>query len=339
MINIAERLKEFHENEKNLMRNYNDRVLIVDGMNTFIRNFCVNPLLDEYGNHVGGYLGTIVSIAGYIRKFKPTRCIIAMDGSRGSARRRKIYSEYKTGIKTKINLNRMYENDLDAEEKSMAEQYVLFYKYLQHLPVTVSIIDDIEADDAIAYFANLCKNEVIIVSSDKDFLQLSTEKIKIFSPIKKILYDPETIYNEYGVYPWNYIFMKIINGDKSDNIPGISGFGAKTILKRLPFLQNKEKVTIEMLYNKVYKKKDEKNLELIRENNQILDRNYELMRLDTPISLNFTSTLRQIFDNKPVKCNYGTARLNIAKDKLYSNIQNIDDIIRQYLYLNTFIGE
>lgn len=339
MINIAERLKEFHENEKNLMRNYNDRVLIVDGLNTFLRNFSVNPLLDDHGNHVGGYLGTIISISSYIRRYKPTRCIVALDGSRGSARRRKIYPEYKTGKKSKVNLNRMYENDTDAEEKSLKEQYILFYRYLQHLPVTVSIMDDIEADDAIAYFTSLCDNEVIIVSTDKDFLQLSTEKIKIFSPSKKILYDPETIYNEYGVYPWNYIFMKIINGDKSDNIPGIAGFGEKTILKRLPFLQTIEKVTIEMLYDKVYKKKDEKNLELIQENNQILDRNYELMRLDTPISLNYTSTLRQIFDSRPAKCNYGTVRLNVAKDNLYSNIQNIDDILRQYLHLNTFIGE
>ena len=72
----------------------NDKVLIVDGLNTFIRVFSVIPTTNPDGIHVGGIVGFLRSIGYTINMFRPTRVIIVFDGKGGSTRRRKLYPEY-----------------------------------------------------------------------------------------------------------------------------------------------------------------------------------------------------------------------------------------------------
>ena len=79
----------------------NDKVLIIDGLNTFIRVFSVIPTTNDDGIHVGGIVGFLRSIGYTINMFRPTRVIIVFDGKGGSTRRRKIYPEYKQNRKTK----------------------------------------------------------------------------------------------------------------------------------------------------------------------------------------------------------------------------------------------
>ena len=78
-----------------LSNNRNDRVLIIDGLNTYIRIFSSVPIITENGDHVGGIIGFLRSVALSIREFNPTRCVIVFDGRGGSLRRRKLYSDYK----------------------------------------------------------------------------------------------------------------------------------------------------------------------------------------------------------------------------------------------------
>ena len=77
-----------------------DRVLIIDGLNTFIRVFSVIPTTNDDGIHVGGIVGFLRSIGYTINMFRPTRVIIVFDGKGGSKRRRKLYPEYKAKRKT-----------------------------------------------------------------------------------------------------------------------------------------------------------------------------------------------------------------------------------------------
>ena len=79
----------------------NDKVLIIDGLNTFIRVFSVIPTTNDDGIHVGGIVGFLRSIGYTINMFRPTRVIIVFDGKGGSSRRRKLYPEYKQKRKTK----------------------------------------------------------------------------------------------------------------------------------------------------------------------------------------------------------------------------------------------
>ena len=115
----------------------NKRVLIVDGLNTFIRVFSVMPTVNENGVHVGGIVGFLQSVGYAINMFNPSRVIIVFDGKGGSSRRRKIFSDYKQRRRTSYRVNRLegLEN-LEDEKRSMRVQLRRIVDYLELLPVT-----------------------------------------------------------------------------------------------------------------------------------------------------------------------------------------------------------
>ncbi len=109
----AELLKEVKKEHLEVKEEHlNDKVLIVDGLNQFIRVFGAVPALNDDGNHCGGITGFLLSTAATIRIIKPTRVIVVFDGKGGSQRRKEKYSAYKqgrTGL-TKINRVAGYED-------------------------------------------------------------------------------------------------------------------------------------------------------------------------------------------------------------------------------------
>ena len=226
----------------------NENVLIIDGLNTFIRVFSVIPTTNDNGTHIGGIVGFLKSIGYTINMFRPTRCIIIWDGKGGSSRRRKMYPEYKAKRKTNIRLNRAYDFETIEEERAnMIRQIQRTIEYLDFLPITMLSIDNVEADDIIAYTAKqvLTDSKVTIMSSDKDFLQLVDDRISVWSPTKKKLYKPEQVMEEYGIPSHNLLMYRIFDGDKSDNINGVFGYGLKTVLKKLPFLQEDKQFSVD----------------------------------------------------------------------------------------------
>lgn len=74
-----------------LQKNQLSDILIIDGLNTFIKSFCVSPYINTDGIHTGGISGFLKSIGYAIKLFNPTKCVIVFDGSGGSQKRRKIY--------------------------------------------------------------------------------------------------------------------------------------------------------------------------------------------------------------------------------------------------------
>ena len=165
---------------------------------------------------------------------RPTRVIIAFDGKGGSNRRRKIYPEYKQNRKTKYRVNRSNSfASQDDEKMNMIMQIQRVVEYLDTLPVTVLSYDNIEADDTIGYICRqvLTDSKITIMSTDKDFLQLVDENIRVYSPTKKKMYDEEKVVEEYGISSHNFLLYRMLDGDVSDSIPGIKGVGLKTLLK------------------------------------------------------------------------------------------------------------
>ena len=244
---------------------FNDKVLIVDGLNTFIRVFSVMPTLNDDGIHIGGIVGFLKSIGYAIHLFNPTRAIIVFDGKGGSTRRRKIFPEYKSGMKPKSRLVRAYDFASEEDErKNMLKQLQSVIGYLQMLPVTIVAMDNIEADDVIAHLSKQVFNEskVVISSTDKDFLQLINHRIKVYSPTKKKIYDRDAIYEEYGIPSKNFLTYRILEGDKSDNIPGVRGAGLKSIIKRFPKITDRDEpyYTLEECIKISEEKKDELKL-------------------------------------------------------------------------------
>ena len=121
-----------------------DKVLIVDGLNTFLRVFSVIPTTNDDGIHVGGIVGFLKSVGYAISMIRPTRTIIVFDGKGGSNRRRKIYSEYKNKKRTKYRLNRSNDfSSVEDERQNMIMQLSRPVEYLNCLPMTIVSIDNI----------------------------------------------------------------------------------------------------------------------------------------------------------------------------------------------------
>ena len=294
----------------------NDKVLIIDGLNTFIRVFSVIPTTNDDGIHVGGIVGFLRSIAYTVNMVRPTRAIVVFDGKGGSNRRRKIYPKYKQNRKTKYRVNRTYNFSSQEDEKqNMMMQLSRCVEYLDTLPITVLSYDNIEADDTIGYLCRqvLTESEITIMSTDKDFLQLANGRIKIWSPTKKKMYDDKAVMDEYGINSHNYIWYRVLDGDKSDNIAGVRGLGLKTIKKKLPFLAENRIVNIDEVKDVLPDSKD------------VIDLNYRLMQLsDVDIS---GSTKTKISErvrepiNKLIKYKFQKMFL---EDKLFTALPNIN---------------
>ena len=309
--------------------NPNDKVLLIDGLNTFIRVFSVIPTTNEDGIHIGGIVGFLRSIAYVVNMIRPTRVIIAFDGKGGSSRRRKIYPQYKQNRKTKYRVNRSNSfASQDDERMNMIMQIQRVVEYLEALPLTVLSYDNIEADDTIGYICRqvLTKSQITIMSTDKDFLQLANGRIKIWSPTKKKMYDENTVLEEYGISSHNLIWYRVLDGDKSDNISGVRGLGLKTIQKKLPFLSENRIVEMDEVVNELPEHKD------------TIDLNYRLMQLsDVDIS---ASTKTKIVDrvnapiNRLVKFKFEKMFL---EDKLYTALPNLTSwLLTNFNQLNRY---
>ena len=285
-------LNEVNEEHKtNHLRERNSRVMIVDGLNTFIRSWTVNPTMNEDGDHTGGVVGSLKSIGFQIREFNPTRCIVAFDGKSGSKSRKKIYEGYKAGRENRrFRVNRQYGELMTEEEEqlSMRQQFVWLNDILDYLPIQTMIYDGIEADDTIGYITKHTEDdldgEVVIVSTDKDYLQLVSERVKVFSPTKKKLYDKQMVFDEYGIWPTNILLYRTLDGDSSDNIPGVKGCAKKTLVKRFPELAEDKHITHEEFLQLCEEKRGKIKLydDILDAKEQVL-MNRDLMRLDKPL--------------------------------------------------------
>jgi len=219
-----------------------ERYLLIDGLNLFFRNFSAINAVNSNGVHIGGLGGFFRSLGALIRTIQPTQVYVVFDGPGSSNNRKNIIPEYKsTRNITRVTKHELFDN-LEEEDDSKVDQIVRIIQYLQTLPVKTISLSRIEADDIIAHLSSILptqpEDRVFIVSSDKDYLQLVTEKIIVYRPIEKEYYTTDTVKERFGVNPNNFLLYKLLMGDNSDGIAGIKGLGAKKIFKLFPELQN-----------------------------------------------------------------------------------------------------
>jgi len=294
--------------------------------------------------HTGGISGFLKSVGHAIKQFQPDRCIIVFDGVGGSMKRRKIYSEYKEHRKTKVRLNRIYEDtSLGDEDISLKRQFQRLVTYLQSLPVNVIALDNVEADDTIAYLAldSFKDWNSTVMSSDKDFLQIVNDHVKVWSPTKKRIYGPQDVLNEYGVSSRNFVYFRALYGDVSDNIPVIPGCGLKTIVKAFPMLGNgpielktlNDHAVANMGKLKVY--------ETIVDKWNDVERNYALMQLtDTALTTMAQLHVKEVLDNPIPRLNRFELIRQMNGDNLTNTIQNLPNWMTEcFSKLNNFVRD
>lgn len=327
--NILESVETEHS--QNIDKHKNSRVLIIDGLNTFIRCWSSIPTMNEDGDHVGGVTGVLKSIGYAIRQTQPTRVVVVFDGQGGSQMRKKIYPEYKAGRdKNKLRVNRQYAgmmNDED-ERESMKRQFVWLTEMLHALPVTTMIYDGVEADDIMAYIPTQILKEgeqAVLMSTDKDFLQLVDEDTIMWSPTKKKIYNRKSVKEEFGIDSRNILMYRILDGDKSDNIPGVYGCGIKTVIKRFPELIEENEVNVSDLLKLAEERQGKIKVysDILESKEQIL-LNEQLMQLKDPtISGSIKMKVLDRFNEKIAPLN----KINFLKVLLkYKTVNSFGDI-------------
>ena len=255
-------------------------------MNTFIRNYVMNPSISATGSPIGGTKGFLMSLQKTARDIKPDKIIVVWDGGGGSAKRRALAKQYKEGRKP-LKLNRAY-SGMDAleETQNRYDQMKRTMEYLNQMPLVQLMVEDVEADDVIGYICGmpLLQNDIkIIVSMDKDFYQLCDDNTLVYKPIKDEYLNKKRILERFDIHPNNFALARAIDGDKSDNLPGIKGAGMKTIAKKLSFLGEEKSYTLDEVFR--HCQRDTTGLKLYKDilkEKAKVELNYKLMQLYSP---------------------------------------------------------
>lgn len=302
-----------------------EKILIIDAMNAFVRNYVMNPSLGADGSPIGGTKGFLMSLQKMAREINPDNIIVVWDGGGGSAKRRALAKQYKEGRKP-LKLNRAYKGMSALEEsQNRYKQLTRTIEYLNEMPVTQLILDDVEADDVIAYVCrmpSLTGKIKIIVSMDKDFYQLCDEETMIYSPVKNEFLNKKRILDSFNIHPNNFAIARAIDGDKSDNLEGVKGAGLKTISKKLSFLSEEKSYNLDELFN--FCKKDDTGLKIftnILQEKKKVELNYKLMQLYVPnISPKGSSHIKETVVNFTPTVN----RTNITKMMIQDGISEFN---------------
>jgi DNA polymerase-1 len=265
------------------------RVMIIDGLNLFIRNYIVCPIISTNGKPMGGVIGFLRSLQKLIRETKPDEIIIVWDGPGGSRKKKSIISNYKDGRKP-IRLNRSFKFLNENEElENKVWQQVRLTEYLNNFPIIQCLEPEIEADDLISFVSQHHKYKEwakIIVSSDKDFIQLCNRNTILIRPIQDQILTWKKVIEEYSIHPNNFALARSMVGDKSDNIAGIAGVGLKSVSKYLSFLAEEKSYFFKDIEIFCQKKIEEeaktKFFRSVLDNMKLIENNYKAMQLYSP---------------------------------------------------------
>ena len=163
------------------------RILVVDHLNMMIRGMMADPTMTPKGIPIGGVRGYLKSLQKMLRLTNPDKIIICHDGAGGSQKRKNMFEGYKAG-RNPITINRSVKASADDELQNRIWQETRLVHYLNNLPVVQIMTEGVEADDLIAL---VCKDtkfagqQKVIVSNDKDFIQLCDEETVLYRPVKE----------------------------------------------------------------------------------------------------------------------------------------------------------
>lgn len=253
-----------------------ERLLILDSNSLMNRAFyAIPPLTNSEGIHTNAVYGFTNMLFKMKEEIKPDYIVAAFD-RKAPTFRHKEYEDYKAGRK--------------KMPPELGEQFPLVKELLKLFAVNIYEIDGFEADDIIGTLAKFAEEkgiEVFIVTGDRDALQLASDNIKVVITKKGVtetaVYNKEAFIEEFGVTPTQYIDVKGLMGDKSDNIPGVPGVGEKTAFKLISTYGSMEGVLSNI--DEISGKKLKENLETYSEQ-AIFSKRLATIMIDVPIEFN-----------------------------------------------------
>jgi len=195
------------------------KILLIDAANALYRAFfALPPLRNANGEPTGAVLGIANMLRKAIREEQPDGVAVVMDPPGGSFRK-EIFPGYKA--------NR------DAQPEDLSTQIPMMRELIAAWNLPILQVDGFEADDVIATLARQSDDdcEVVIVSTDKDLMQLVSDRIVLLDTMKDKRLGPAQVEERFGVPPEKLLDVRALVGDPSDNIPGVKGIGEKGAAK------------------------------------------------------------------------------------------------------------
>jgi DNA polymerase I len=278
----------------------------------------MSPQLDREGNPIGGLTGFMKSLQKNIRETNPDEVVVCWEGQSNSSKRKEVNEDYKGGRKAP-RLNREFQmSNPEDERKNRLHQQFRLIEYLEQMPVVQLSLANQEADDIIAWVCRQSpefqNHQKVIVSSDKDFIQLCNEDTILLRPIAKEVLTVPRVLEKHSIHPNNFALARAMIGDSSDNLPGVKGIGPKTVVSKFPFLIEEQSYSPDDLIS-FAEQSSGKAYQKILENKETVQNNYAIMQLyDTNISLEGMSELSWAIQNTGDSLNKTTIRTMMIKD-------------------------
>ncbi|MFU7514937.1 DNA polymerase I [Clostridium sp. HCS.1] len=265
-----------------------ERLLILDSNSLLNRAFYAIPeLTNSEGIHTNAVYGFVNMLFKMRDELKPDYIVAAFD-KKGPTFRHKEYQEYKAGRK--------------KMPPELAEQFPIVKEILNLLSITIYELEGFEADDIIGSLSKYAEKnniEVFIVTGDKDALQLASDNINVIITKKGVsetaIYNYNSFIEEFGVTPTQFIDVKGLMGDKSDNIPGVPGIGEKTAYKLIQTYGSIEEVLNNI--DNISGKKVKDNLETYKEQ-AIFSKKLATIMTEVPIDFDLDDIKNQESFNK-----------------------------------------
>ena len=253
-------------------------IVIIDGNSLINRAYYAmqRPMITKDGIYTQGIYGFINMLTKIKTDYEPGYMAVAFD-LKAPTFRHLEYKEYKAGRK--------------KMPSELAMQMPLMKDVLRAMNITILEEEGFEADDIIGTVAREAEEaglEPLIITGDKDELQLATDKTKVLITRKGIsqfdLFDRQAMIDKYGFTPQQFIDYKGLMGDQSDNIPGVPGVGEKTAQKLIlefgsmdNIIANTDKITAKKLREKI-----EENIQLA-----VMSKRLATINVYVPLDINF----------------------------------------------------
>jgi DNA polymerase-1 len=255
------------------------RLVVIDGKSVFYRGYYAMPnLTTKDGLPTGGVFGFATMALEVIRQLKPDYVAVAWDKPKTNIRRRlELYPAYKAGRK--------------PAPADFKEQIPILHELLAAFGWPLYEMDDYEADDIMGAFAVQARAkgiETLLVTSDMDMLQLVNDDVHVFALKKGLsnieLYSPKSFEAKYQIRVDQFLDLKSLKGDSSDNIPGVPGIGEKGAIELL-----KQYETLDNIYDNLSLLKDAMSKKLVA-GKELAYLSKELARIwtDAPITLDLS---------------------------------------------------
>jgi len=207
--------------------------LLIDGENLLKIGFHGTKNTQTENGSVGAIFHFINTIKRFYSEYGITKVVVFWEGENSKKYRQGYYPYYKQNRNSQYTEEQIYD---------LGRQRIRIKQYLEELYIRQVEVAECEADDGIAYYCKNSPNEIkLILSSDKDLLQLISEDVKIYLLNKKVVITDKNFHTYFDYHQGNVGLIKMIAGDSSDNISGLQNIGEEKTLKLFPELRKEKK--------------------------------------------------------------------------------------------------